>query len=312
MTTSFKLPIKKGSVIVGKWKNGHYTVERLLGEGANGKVYLVSKDWQWYALKLGASSIDLQSEINALKALSSEQTSGSTYLKDVDDWITPQGKEIPFYTMRYVKGRNLADFIAQQGTEWFPLIGLNILRSLGELHRVRWIFGDLKLENIIVGEYGNIDLIDFGGATPFGKSVKQFTEIYDRGYWNEGSRSADASYDLFSFGVLCLQIFAPRKLAQLTKELIPQNRSADSLLELASEITPLVPYQKWLEKAFKGGYAHGNEAAAAWRALAHQRKSTIVKSKATPRWLKVMITISIISLTISASLYALDYTGLLK
>lgn len=297
---------------MGKWKNGQYRVERLLGEGANGKVYLVSKDWQWYALKIGVSSIDLQSEINALKALAGEQASGSPYLKDVDDWITPQGKEVPFYTMRYVKGMNMADYIDQHGADWFGLLGLNLLRSLAELHRAGWVFGDLKLENIIVGEYGDVELIDFGGATPIGKGVKQFTEIYDRGYWNEGSRSADAAYDIFSFGILCLQIFAPRKLAQLSKELLPQNRSAEQLLEIVNDIPSLVPYKKWLEQALKGGFAHGKEAAAAWRALAHQRRKPAAKSKATPRWLKVMITISIISLCITASLYALDYTGLLR
>jgi len=311
VTTSFKLPIKKGSIITGKWKNGQYRVERLLGEGANGKVYLVSKGWQSYALKMGASSIDLQSEINALKALSGDDSSRGSYLMDVDDWITPQGKEVPFYTMRYVKGLNMANYIAQHGADWFPLLGLNLLRSLGELHRERWIFGDLKLENIIVGEYGEVDLIDFGGATPFGKGVKQFTEIYDRGYWNEGSRSADAAYDLFSFGVLCLQVFAPRKLAQLSKELLPQTRSAEQLIELAREIPQLAPYRKWLEQAFDGGFSHGKEAASAWRAITHQRKPT-VKNTATPRWLKVMIAISIVSLCITASLYALDYTGLLR
>lgn len=63
----------------------------------------------------------------------------------------------------------MANYIAQHGADWFPLLGLNLLRSLGELHRERWIFGDLKLENIIVGEYGEVDLIDFGGATPFGR-----------------------------------------------------------------------------------------------------------------------------------------------
>lgn len=311
MTTSFKLPLKKGSVIVGKWKQGHYRVEKLLGEGANGKVYLVSRDWQTYALKIGASSIDLQSEINALKALAAAYPSRTPYLKDVDDWITPQGKEVPFYTMRYVKGLTMADYVAQHGAEWFPLLGLNLLKNLGELHRAGWVFGDLKLENIIVGQYGDVDLIDFGGATPVGKGVKQFTEIYDRGYWNEGSRSSDAAYDLFSYGVLCLQIFAPRKLAQLSKELLPQTRSAEQLLALVDGIPELAPYKGWLEKAFGGQFADGRDAASAWRLLAHRRK-TVVKSKTTPKWLKVMIAVSIISLCISASLYALDYTGLLR
>lgn len=311
MTTSFKLPLKKGSVIVGKWKHGHYRVERLLGEGANGKVILVSKDWQWYALKIGQDAVDLQSEINALKALASTSMARDSYLKDVDDWVTPQGKELPFYTMRYVKGLDMSAYLTQHGEDWFPLLGLNLLRSLGELHQAGWIFGDLKLENIIVGQYGDVELIDFGGATQIGKGVKQFTEIYDRGYWNCGSRTADAQYDLFSFAVLCLQLFAPRKLHQLSKELLPQNRSIEELMELAKETPQLAPYLKWLEQAFAGSFKHGKEAASAWRMLAHQRRS-LAKSKKTPRWLKVMIAISLISLGISASLYVLDYAGLLK
>lgn len=311
MTTSFKLPLKKGSLIIGKWKHGHYRVERLLGEGANGKVFLVTKDWQWYALKVGQNAVDLQSEINALKALAATNIARDPYLKDVDDWITPQGKEVPFYTMRYVKGSNMDIYMTQQGYEWFPLLALNLLRSLGELHQAGWIFGDLKLENIIVGQYGDVELIDFGGATQIGKGVKQFTEIYDRGYWNCGSRTADPQYDLFSFAMLCLQLFAPGKLQMMSKQLLPQNRSSEELIQLVKQTPQLAPYVKWLEQAFKGQFQSGKEAAAQWRMLAHQRK-VLIKSKATPRWLKVVIALSLISLGLSASLYVLDYTGLLK
>lgn len=311
MTTSFKLPIKKGNLIVGKWKQGHYRVERLLGEGANGKVFLVSKDWQWYAMKIGQRTVDLQSEINALKALSEFNSSQNSYLKDVDDWITPEGKEIPFYTMRYIKGTNIVSYMQLHGYEWFPLVGLHLLRCLEELHRAGWVFGDLKLENIIVGQYGEVELIDFGGATLIGKGVKQFTEIYDRGYWNCGSRSADAQYDLFSFAILCLHLFAPQKLHQLSKGLLPQNRSAVELMELVTETPQLKPYENWLEKAFKGSFSSSKDAAEQWRMLAHQRKP-LMKQKYTPRWLKIIIAVSLISLAASASLYVLDYTGLLN
>lgn len=312
MTTLSKLPLKKGSVLVGKWKGQQYRVERVLGEGANGKVFLVSKNWNWYALKIGVDSIDLQSEINALKALAKRNSSQSdSYLKDVDDCMMPDGKEFSFYTMRYVKGEAIPSYMAEHGQEWFPLLGLNLLRRLGRLHQAGWIFGDLKVENIIVADYGHVELIDYGGASKIGKSVKQFTEIYDRGYWNSGTRSADSAYDLFSFGVLCIQLFAPRKLAQATSELLPQHRSAEQLMSLVKNIPQLAPYEGWLLKAFHGHFQQADEAAEAWRMLAHRRKP-IVKFNRTPRWLKVLITLSIVSVCAMVSLFVLNYSGLLN
>ena len=74
----------------------------------------------------------------------------------------------------------------------------------------------------LVADYGRPELVDYGGATAFGKGVRQFTEIYDRGYWNAGSRTADAGYDLFSFAVLCIQLHEGRRLAQLSAGLLPQ------------------------------------------------------------------------------------------
>lgn len=312
MTTSFKLPIKKGSLIVGKWNGQHYRVERLLGEGANGKVFLVKKDWNWYALKVGLDSIDLQSEINAIKALAKGQSvHGNGYLNDVDDCTLPCGSSFSFYTMKYIKGSDIPTYLAQQGEEWFPLIGTNLLRCLAKLHAAGWIFGDLKLENIIVSEYGHVELIDYGGATPIGKSVKQFTEVYDRGYWNSGGRSAEPTYDLFSFGVLCIQVFAPKKLATLTKELIPQNRTIDQLMAIVKVVPQLQPYELWLHNVFSGHYQHGDDASKAWRKHLYKQKA-LKKSTKTPRWLKTFVAISLLSLAITTYLFIKIHTAILN
>ena len=76
-----------------------------------------------------------------------------------------------------------------------------------------------------------MELVDYGGVTAFGKGIRQFTEIYDRGYWNAGTRVSDAGYDLFSYGVLCVQMFADRALYRLTAETLPQNRSTQDCSE---------------------------------------------------------------------------------
>lgn len=283
-------------MVVGKWKQGRYRVERPLGEGANGKVYLVQRDREWFALKVGSDAVDLQSEINVLKSIA-RQGGTDPFLFDVDDLYGPDGREYPFYIMRYVRGSTLASYLKQQGPEWFPLVGLNLLGRLAKLHRAGWVFGDLKVENVMVSDYGHVELVDYGGVTAAGKSIRQFTEIYDRGYWNSGPRSADPGYDLFSFAVLCIQLHEPRKLQLLTKELLPQNRSVAELIAIAESNAGLKPVASWLRQAFTGGFADAAQGAESWRQLMHRRDTR--RSGTTPGWLKGLAALTSVLLAVS-------------
>ncbi|WP_308637048.1 serine/threonine protein kinase [Paenibacillus silvisoli] len=298
MTTSFEWTLPRGTVIRGKWKQGSYRVERLLGEGANGKVFLVERERErmLYALKIGLDTVDLQSEVNVLQSIAKQKQKrgvgkSSLFLIDVDDFRAADGKEHPFYVMRYIKGLTLADYLARSGKEWFPVVGFNLLGKLAELHEAGWAFGDLKVENVLVGDYGRPELVDYGGATAFGKGVRQFTEIYDRGYWNAGKRTADAAYDLFSFAVLCLQLHESRRLAQLSAGLLPQTRTPDELAKLAATSTALKPLSGWLRKALYGEFANAREAAVAWQQWMH-RAGAVTASPPAPRWMKGLFAVS--------------------
>jgi len=293
VTTSFKPSLREGMTITGKWKHARYRIERLLGEGSNGKVYLVlqERDRSYCALKVGADAVDLQSEINVLKLLAKGQ-GREPFLLDVDDLYALDGREYPFYTMRYVRGLTLDDYIKQHGKEWFPLVGLNLLNKLAALHESGWVFGDLKVENVLVADYGHAQLVDFGGVTASGKGIRQFTEIYDRGYWNCGTRTADPKYDLFSFAVLCIQLHEPKRLKGLTHELLPQNRSESDLMSIVMDSDALKPIAGWLGRAFAGQFRDGREAADAWRLLMHRSDRT--KQTAMPGWLKGLAAVSAI------------------
>ncbi|MCQ6563710.1 protein kinase domain-containing protein [Paenibacillus mendelii] len=286
MITSFEWTLPRGTVIKGKWKRNSYRVERLLGEGANGKVFLVERQRSWYAMKIGADTVDLQSEVNVLQSIA-KQRKGSRaepYLVEVDDMRALDGKEYPFYIMRYIRGATLSDYLMKQGMDWFPVVGYSLLGKLAELHDGGWTFSDVKVENVMVADYGRVELVDYGGVTAMGKSVRQFTEIYDRGYWNAGSRTADARYDLFSFGVLCIQLHESQRLAQLTASLLPQNRMPEELLKLAHANPRLKPLTGWLRQALNGEFKDAREAAGSWRQWMHrpgQRHAT-----PAPSWMK--------------------------
>ncbi|GGG24823.1 serine/threonine protein kinase [Paenibacillus abyssi] len=299
MATSFDPGLSPGMVITGKWKQGSYRIDRLLGEGANGKVYLVEHHRGQYALKVGSDAVDLQSEVNVLQSLAL-QTKGSaeSFLVEVDDFQHPDGRTYPFYVMRYVRGMLLADYLEREGSDWFPLVGFHLLGKLANLHEAGWVFGDLKMENVLVADYGRSQLVDYGGVTAVGKSVRQFTEIYDRGYWSAGSRKADAGYDLFSFAVLFIQLFERRRFSQLVHTLLPQNRVPEELLKLVRTNTTLSPLEEWFSRAFAGEFASTREAAAAWQLQLHQ-SGIKRRSAPAPRWMKRLFIASALLLTIT-------------
>ncbi|TBL69031.1 protein kinase domain-containing protein [Paenibacillus thalictri] len=291
MTTSFEPVFQAGTIITGKWNKGQYVVDRLLGEGANGKVYLVRKGTALYALKVGFDPVDHQSEVNALLALSRSSSAFRKYLHDVDDF-RHAGTDYPFCVIRYIKGQPLKDYLRERGYDWVHIIGFNLLQKLSELHAQGYIFGDLKTDNMIISGYGEVNLVDFGGVTPIGRSIKQFTEVFDRGFWGAGTRVADEKYDLFSVAVLLLSVTDKEKKLLSFKHILPQNRNIDFLLDMLKGNARLSKAAPFIRKALRGEYRSTAEAFAEWRRYILHKENH--KSQVKLPWLKICFGASIV------------------
>ena len=148
--------------------------------------------------------------------------------------------------------------------DWYPVIGYRLLTKLSELHERGYIFGDLKSDNILVSGYGTTELIDYGGLTRFGKAVRQYTELYDRGYWRAGARSADAGYDLFAFAVLCLEL-ADRSGQALVRLSSDAERSVSKLVHLAEQLPACRIVTPVLKACLTGEMRSVEAARVAWR-----------------------------------------------
>lgn len=292
MTMPLDPDFSPGTVVTGKWKQGKYVILRTLGKGANGIVYLVQREpgGGRYALKMGFNGVDLQSEINVLTSLESRYSQAghksASYLKEVDDYRI-NGIDIPFYVMKYVRGEPIHHFIQKHGSDWITITGLRLLKKLAELHRLGYIFCDLKPQNVLVTRYGEVELIDYGGVSPVGRSAKQFTEWYDRGYWNAGSRVADPEYDVFSFALLLIHLLEGDELQRLAGEGLPQLRGMGPLTALIQRSERLSPYKGWLAQAVQGKFENAEIAFLHWKKhvygpVKRQRES---RSEPAPRWL---------------------------
>lgn len=204
----FNIPID--SIVKGKWHGNQYRIKKELGRGANGVVYLADWIGKKVAVKICENTITVTSEVNVLKALSEAQgvTLGPSLL-DVDDWSVG-GKRYSFYVMEYIHGEHFLRFIKRKGNIWLDILILQLLSDLQVLHKKGWVFGDLKPDNLIVTcTPVKIRCIDVGGTTLIGRAIKEFTEFFDRGYWELGSRKAEPSYDLFAVAMIMINVYYP-------------------------------------------------------------------------------------------------------
>lgn len=298
VTTSSKVVLTEGFAIFGKWNGRTYRIGRLLGEGTNGKVFLVHAPGnRAYALKFGFDALDLQMEVNVLRELDKRRR--QPFLHDADD-VELNGNVYPFYVMTYIRGHMPRQYMERNGADWFYLIGLNLLYKLGALHRQGYAFGDLKSENVLVSGYGEVELVDYGGVTGKGRSVKQFTELYDRGFWNAGERVADESYDLFGFAVLCLQLGGMEKRLKELAESLPQNRAARDLVILVDECALCRPVADVLKRAIDGRWSSSAAAAAEWKQAMERHGASRHPHPASAAWWIRTAFIASIGLFVSA------------
>lgn len=245
------LQLATGTMILGKWHAQTYTVIRKLGSGTVGTVYLCKHKGRSVALKISEHSLSMTKEVQSLKMLQKTKVQDSGLgpcLLDVDDWEIQPGKTLSFYVMEYIDGIHLHTFIKKKGTVWlFPLL-FQLLTQLERLHKAGYIFGDLKSDNIIVTDHPpTLRLIDVGGITKKGRSIKEYTNFYDRAYWQLGTRLAEPSYDLFAVTMILVSLFYPKKFTRT-------ERNEMFLRQKLLRIQPLRKIAPVLLKAMTKGY----------------------------------------------------------
>ena len=146
---------------------GDFEVERLLGRGGMGEVYL-------------GRQISLNREV-AIKVLRPDLLSNATYLRrfEVEAWsaaklnhpnivhiyLLGDVEGLRFIVMEYVQGTNLRDYLSKKGQADLAL-GLSIMRqaglAVGAAGEVGLVHRDIKPENLLITKKGQVKVADFG------------------------------------------------------------------------------------------------------------------------------------------------------
>ncbi|QKS69653.1 protein kinase family protein [Paenalkalicoccus suaedae] len=240
--------LDKGALLPGKWSGKTYRVEKFIGAGACGSVYEVWQEGKKYALKIAQDSHILANEVAVLKHTASMEhvrRGPAFYLHD--EWMGQS-----FYVMEMLEGQPLLDYLKGRSSLWLGMMMKQLVVELQALHAEGFAFGDMKPENLLVTSSGQLRWYDPGGMTKFGRSIREYTEFYDRGYWGKGQRTAEASYDLFAVGMILTQVLVG---ATFTR------KSSDPTY-LDKKITEALPkshFARIAYKAINGVYEQSSE-----------------------------------------------------
>ncbi|MFF6824280.1 protein kinase [Streptomyces longwoodensis] len=144
---------------------GRYTVERELGAGGMGQVYLAySPGGDPVAVKVIRNdrldqATRARFEREALIARTVVGTNRVARFLDADPYA-----DEPWMAVEYVPGLTVLEQVERAGTLPVPLVaslGALLAEGLDAVHAVDLLHRDLKPQNVMLGEYGPI-LIDFG------------------------------------------------------------------------------------------------------------------------------------------------------
>jgi len=199
---------------------GDFRVERLLGRGGMGNVYL-------------ARQLSLNRPV-ALKVLRPDLLTKPTYLKrfEAEAWAVAKLNhpnivqihtlghvdDIRFIALEYVQGTNLRDLILKKGplglTLALPImkqvgVAVGVAGEIGLIHR------DIKPENILLTRKGQVKVADFGlcrdqdsdGLQVTQSGVTMGTPLYMSPEQAQG-KALDHRSDLYSLGVTFYQMIA--------------------------------------------------------------------------------------------------------
>jgi len=147
-----------------------FEVGSLLGKGGMGRVLEVSDPalGRSVALKEALPGADSEERLARFvrEARVTAQLEHPNIVPIYDAGIGPQGQ--PFYVMRKVEGRTLSDVIARDEEDW-PLrrqlaAFIQVCNAVGYAHERGVLHRDLKPDNVILGRFGEVLLLDWGVA----------------------------------------------------------------------------------------------------------------------------------------------------
>ena len=206
---------------------GRLATLRELGRGAMGKVVSARDDelGRTVAVKVvidSGATPKVQLDAFLLEARITALLEHPGVLPVYDMGTTDEGA--PYLVMRKVDGRSLQDVLLKADDRWTPhravSVFLKVCETLAYAHDRGVIHRDIKPANVMLGNFGEVLLLDWGAATFLGAPEIELPEVPDeeRAFGSPAYMSPeqargedmDARSDVFSLGSLLFEMLTLR------------------------------------------------------------------------------------------------------
>lgn len=243
---------KPGEVVAGR-----YEVQRLLGRGGMGMVYLVLDYDSQQRLALKTLLPQYVNNERALQRFHREVSAvrrldhpGIVKIYDAQR----QG-DLLYYTMQFVEGKSLRSWMKQRGRlglgSTIRILGL-LCDALEHAHRFT-IHRDLSPDNVMVLADGSIKLLDFGLAkiTDADDGLTRVGVSLGKVFYNSPEQRANAAHvdlraDIYSLGVMYHEMLSGElpKTGRSLSELVPDlPAGSDAFVAKAMALDPAARFQ---------------------------------------------------------------------
>ncbi len=210
--------LSRGTII-----SERYTIERLLGQGGMGSVYV-------------ASDRELGGQLIALKVLHREMMQDKTLVERFLQEVTLMHRvshpnvartfrvghddNLVYFTMELISGVGLDHILDEiEVTGNIPphriaLIGLQITAGLTAIHAADILHRDLKPQNVLVTDDGTVKITDFGIARPSDSKLTKHNELLGSPHYIAPEmwlgQKLTPSVDIYGFGIILYELVTGR------------------------------------------------------------------------------------------------------
>ncbi|MBE3041675.1 serine/threonine protein kinase, partial [Candidatus Bathyarchaeota archaeon] len=194
---------------------GHYRINKILGRGGMGVVYLAddTRLKRPVALKFLPPGLALDEDIRRRFIIEAQAAAALSHPNICTIYEVDDQAEKAFISMEYVEGESLREKVAKGSLPFDQVldIALQVCAGLVEAHKKGIVHRDIKSANIMLTANGQAKIMDFGLAKVAGTAMvtKEGSTMGTMAYMSPQQakgEAVDARTDIWSLGVVLYEL----------------------------------------------------------------------------------------------------------